>query len=182
MRLKRLFAFIMISVLVLGTQTLSSNAMELERFKENDGYIVLNDSVILPIGQNYDNPMTGEYFHWEYTLDSQGPVLKTFSFKIQHSITSTSFTSLTSRVTINTSAHIEDYWGTVSTEDNTGHRYTVDLINKNTCKSIQYAIGRCSTGIITGLNAGTQYKVRITNNDSVADLNYLTGHGSIMAN
>lgn len=146
--------------------------------KTNEENIVIDGNTIVPLYQNYYNPDTGEYFIWNLTTDRAGTVAKSFSFKIQYSVTSSNFVINSNSVRVSATAHIEDKYGIESTQNN-GHKYSIELNRLLSTKKLQFAIGGTESGKISGLSSGKKYYLRIVNNDSMSKLNYLVGSGTV---
>mgnify|MGYP004448694431 CR=1 FL=1 len=140
---------------------------------ETADIIVLNDEIILREGEDYDNPETGEYFHWgnERGLD------KSFSFLIQNSVTSSSFVLNGTRALIQVDAVVVDLDENV-VSGYSGHIYSVELIGTGG-STIQFAVGTSGSAAMSGLRNGRSYKVRIINNDALPATRYLKGSGTI---
>ncbi|MBP1905663.1 hypothetical protein J2Z32_002293 [Paenibacillus turicensis] len=144
-----------------------------------------NDKTIkIEYGVDYENKETGEYFRWkdvpsEFSL--MGSVAKSFEFNIRYSVESTSFKIDSSSVKVKASAHVENYNGT-RVSGYSGHKYTVELFKGFTTKSVQMKLGKTESGTISGLSKGSNYKLRVVNNDRLGDNHYLVGSGTITNN
>lgn len=154
--------------------TMTSFAAEPKVLQDEREYLIVNGNDIVYVGDDYENPDTGEYIHWN--TDARG-IDKSFSFKIRYSVTSSSFTVNSSTVYVSSDAHVEDLYGnTVSGYD--GHEYTVSIVGLYN-RNLQFSVGGTQSGTITGLNDGGSYKVQITNNDYLSDTLYLVGSGTV---
>ncbi len=167
-------------ILTLVMMICTESKIEAAEVSKQSDYVLIDNSVKVPLYQNYTNPKTGEYFRWNISTDSRGSVAKRFSFKIRYSVESSKFTINSSKVKVKVSADIEDYTGTPSEFNNKGHRYEIEIFNFLTIsKTLHCAIGGTESGTLSGFNPGSKYKVRITNNDALSDANYLVGEGTI---
>lgn len=147
--------------------------------EDNSGYYIVNGNTRIPMYQDYDNPDTGEYFHWMISKTRSGQVIKTFSYKIRWSVTSSKFTVDSSKVKITSNAHIEDEYGTVFS-GNDGHKYEVSIVGILT-RNLKFSIGENESGTVSGLQKGGNYTIRITNESAVSASNYLTGSGQVIS-
>lgn len=162
--------------LVMCVALFSSNEITV-RAADNSKFI--GEEVDLSLYKDYENPETGEYFRWKNGISTNeaGDCIKTFSFKIQYSVTSSRFKVASSSVKISANAHIEDRYGYIyPISDNKGHKYEVDLSGNR----LFFAIDETESGDITGLSKNKYYKVTIINSDAVSDGNYLVGEGSVI--
>lgn len=138
-------------------------------------YLIVNGTEIVRVGEDYENPETGEYIHW--TNDSRSSVDKKFEFKIRWSLTTASFTVHSNKVEIACDADVQSSTGIVLSGYN-GHKYTVSLIGVYS-RNLQFAVGGTEFGTVDGLKTGGNYKVQISNNDYLASNVYLVGTGTV---
>lgn len=138
----------------------------------DEPYVVINNTEIVRVGENYYNEETGEYLIWgkERGLD------KSFKFKIRYSITSDSFAVNGSSVTISTSAAVTYDNDDVSGYD--GFKYYVYL-DGIWSRKLSFAVGGTESGKISGLVKGGKYKVSITTGGELPDNYYLQGNGTV---
>jgi hypothetical protein len=154
-----------VSVPVFAEETISP---------DNREYLIVNGSDIVYVGEDYENPDTGEYIHWDNYARS---VDKNFTFKMRYSVTSSSFTAHSTKVLVIANAHVEDLNGNIIS-GYTGHLYTVSIVGWYS-RNLQFSVGSAQSGTITGLENGGSYKVQITNSDYLVDTRYLVGSGSV---
>ena len=165
---------LLLSLVMAFAITMTSFAAEAKVLQNEREYLIVNGKDIVYVGDDYKNPDTGEYIHWN--TDTRG-IDKSFSFKIRYSVTSSSFTVNSSTVYVSADAHVEDLNGnTVNGYD--GHEYTVSIVGLYN-RNLQFSVGGTQSGTITGLNDGGSYKVQITNNDYLSDNLYLVGDGTV---
>lgn len=146
----------------------------------NSDYVLINDKVKVYAGQNWEDPVTGEYFRWISPAQSKlagskkaTSSIKYFSFQIRHSIESASFNMPKTKVYVSTSAFIGMQDGTWM-RTGTGIPYTVSLRKSSGImnKTLNFKIGGTTSGSISGLTSGVNYKVRIA---VQTDLSYYKG-------
>lgn len=172
-RTRKMVAFVLSLVMVFAFSS-TTFAAEPEVLQDDRAYLVVNGEDIVYVGENYENPDTGEYVHWNQ--DARG-VDKSFSFKIRYSVTSSKFTVHSEKVLVTSDAHVEDLYGNyVGGYD--GHLYTVSIVGWYS-RNLQFSVGNEQSGTITGLDNGGSYKVQITNNDYLSDTRYLVGSGTV---
>ena len=136
-------------------------------------YLVVNGTDIVYVGEDYENPDTGEYIRWK---ESRG-VDKEFYFKIRYSVTSSKFTVHSDKVYVSANAEVQDLYGNkVNGYD--GHKYTV-YIDGWYSRKLEFYVGGEQSGTISGLKNGGSYSVTIINNDRITDTEYLVGDGTI---
>lgn len=172
-RLKKSVAMMLSFVMMLMFSTKAFAAEQSLVIPDTREYLVVNGTDIVYVGEDYENPITGEYIHWNA---SRG-VDKSFSFKIRYSVTSSKFTVHSEKVLVSADAHVEDLNGnTVSGYK--GHLYTVSIDGVYS-RNLQFSVGSTQSGTIRGLSNGGSYKVIITNNDYLSDTRYLVGSGTV---
>lgn len=172
-RTKKIMSLILSVVMLMAFST-SVLAAEPEVLPDDREYLVVNGTDIVRVGEDYENPETGEYVRWD--KDARG-VDKTFSFKIRYSISSSKFTVHSSKVSVKANAHIEDLKGnTVSGYK--GHKYTVSIVGVY-ARNLQFAVQGKQSGTVSGLKKNGSYKVTITNNDYLDATKNLVGSGSV---
>lgn len=172
---KKVIGFVLSLIMVFSFSTTAFAAESEDQQVQQDEreFLVVNGEDIVYVGEDYENPFTGEYIHWNKTRGTD----KSFSFEIRYSITSSSFTVHSTKVKVSASASIVDLAGnTVS--GFSGHKYTVSICgwyNRN----LQFAVGGTQSGTVSGLENGGSYKVQITNNDYLNSNRNLSGSGTI---
>lgn len=138
---------------------------------------------------NYDNPETGEYFHWEETeiIQTRSGLVtaKSFSFEIKTFISSGYFKLK------GTNARIDmEYADFVWTSGNpasccNNHKYTVNLRRNGLSNNIGTFYAPHGTWVWDlgdGFSQTADYKVEITNHDSLPDYSIrLRGAGTIQS-
>ena len=172
--MKKIMAMILAAITVLAMSTTAfadeRNVVEPDERK----YLIVNGSDIVYVGEDYENPDTGEYVHWDSKARGTD---KTFSFKVRYSVTSSNFTVHSTKVLVSADAKVEDLYGNIVSGYN-GHLYTVSLVGLYS-RNLQFSVGNAQSGTISGLNKGESYKVTITNNDYLSDTRYLVGSGQV---
>lgn len=166
----RVLAVVML-IMSMNMNVFAAEVSEIE--PDNREYLVVNGVDIVYVGEDYDNPETGEYVHWDMTRGTD----KSFSFNIRYSLTTSSFTVHSSKVKVTANAHVEDIYGNYSSGYD-GHLYTVSIVGIYS-RNLQFSVGGTQSGTITGLNNGGSYKVQITNNDYLDSLHMLVGDGTV---
>lgn len=78
-RTKKIISLVLSFVMMMAFST-SAFAAEPEVLPDDREYLIVNGTDIVRVGEDYENPETGEYVRWD--KDAKG-VDKTFSFKIQ---------------------------------------------------------------------------------------------------
>lgn len=174
MKKTRKLVALLLSFAMLFAFTTTASAAEPEVLQDEREYLVVNGEDIVHVGEDYENPDTGEYVHWN--ANARG-VDKSFSFKIRYSITSSSFTVHSSKVLVSSNAHVEDLYGNWVSGFN-GHLYTVSIVGWY-ARNLQFSVGSSQSGTVSGLDNGGSYKVQITNNDYLSDTRYLVGSGTV---
>lgn len=149
--------------------------------QESETYFIINDEVIVPYGQDYENPETGEYFRWKTNNDARGAIVKEFEFMVRNSVTSSSFKVGSTKVQVESSAFVGYAPNSPASGNYDGHAYRVEIIGWFT-RSLNFEVGGDETGIISGLQNGGSYKVRIANEDYLSSPLYLIGGGKIRNN
>ncbi|XCP85791.1 hypothetical protein ABXS75_03035 [Roseburia hominis] len=140
---------------------------------DNREYLIVNGEDIVYVGEDYENPDTGEYIRWHNTRGTD----KHFSFRISYSVTSSSFKINGTKVKVTANAEVQNLQE-VTQSGYDGHLYTVSIIgivNRN----LQFSVGGTQSGTITGLQKGGSYKVKITNNDYLDATKKLVGSGTV---
>lgn len=143
---------------------------------DNREYLIVNGTDIVYVGEDYENPETGEYIRWN---ENARGVDKKFSFRIRYSVTSSDFTVSSSKVRVKVDADVIDYAEVVQ-DGYDGHAYTVSVSGVYS-RNLQFSVGDVGIGTITDLKDGGTYRVTITNNDYLEYGYYLDGSGSITA-
>lgn len=176
MKMKKLLSLVMsmMVILMMPSVVMASESETLEL--EEREYLIVNDTDIVYVGEDYENPITGEYIRWQ---NGRG-LDKKFTFSVKYSVKSSKFVINGSSVDISTTAQIEDRNGN-SASGYYGHLYMVSILNFLTCKDLQFSLGKVQSGTITGLKSGGSYYVQIVNNDYLPDNLYLVGEGTIVS-
>lgn len=164
----------LLSMVMLFSFSMTVSAQENEVEQDDRTYLIVNGEDIVYVGEDYENPETGEYVRWD--TSSRG-VDKSFSFCIRYSLTTSDFTVHSDRVLVTANAYVADLYG-VPVNGYTGHLYTVSIVGWYS-RNLQFSVGNSQSGTITGLDNGGTYKVRITNNDYLPDTRNLVGSGSV---
>lgn len=132
---------------------------------------------------NYDNPITGEYFHWEETVTRGGETAKSFSFEIKSWLSSGSFKLKAANARIDMD-YADFVWtsGKPATCCNS-HRYTVNLRREglsNNIATFKAPHGSWVWDLGDGFSTSANYNVEITNIDELPDYSIrLRGAGRI---
>lgn len=176
-RFRNGFVAIVLSLIIC---IISNNTICAASSDYGDGYFIINGEQMIDVYEDYENPETGEYIHWTTNTNARGVVVKTFSFKIRHSVTSSKFTVGSTSVYVSSDAHVEDISGNYQS-GYSGHAYQIS-INGIYSRNLYFSINGTESGTITGLSNGNQYSVTIINNDYLSDRYYLVGSGSIKNN
>ena len=155
---------LLLSLVMSFAVTMTAFAAEPQVTQDEREYLIVNGTDIVHVGEDYEN------------ADARG-VDKSFTFKIRYSVTSSSFTVHSNKVTISADAQVEDLYGNILSGYN-GHKYTVSLIGLY-YRNLQFEVGGTQSGTISGLNNGGSYKVQVTNNDYLSDTTYLVGSGTV---
>lgn len=174
MKKTRKIVSLVLSLIMLMAFSTSAFAAEPEAIPDDREYLVVNGTDIVRVGEDYENPDTGEYVRWN--PNTRG-VDKSFSFKIRYSISSSSFTVHSTKVSVKANAHIEDLQGNVLSGYK-GHKYTVSVVGVYS-RNLQFAVQGTQSGTISGLQKNGSYKVTITNNDYLSATKNLVGSGTI---
>lgn len=74
---------LMLSLVMILSCSLTSFAAEGEVAQDEREYLVVNGTDIVYVGDDYENPDTEEYVHWDTTARGTD---KTFSFKVRYSL------------------------------------------------------------------------------------------------
>lgn len=165
------FALIMITSCILAN-ILGTNEVEAKEVSERP-YFIINGNIIVCEGENYYNEDTGEYFVW----GNERGVDKSFSFKIRHSVTSSSFKVNGTKVKIESSAYIGDYNDNkISGYD--GFKYIVSISGIYSRK-LHFATDGTESGTISGLKKGGSYRVEVATDEEVPANYYLIGDGTV---
>ncbi len=173
-RIKKFVALLLCLSMICAVSATAFAAEEEMVAPDERVYLIVNGEDIVYVGEDYENPDTGEYVHWN--TNARG-VDKSFSFKIRYSVSSSNFTVHSSKVLVKANAHVEDLNGKTLSGYN-GHLYTVSIVGWYS-RNLQFSVGSTQSGTITGLDNGGSYKVKITNNDYLSDTRYLVGSGTV---
>lgn len=177
-KIKVIFSFLLACIL---TFALSSSAFAAESVQE-PVYFIINDKVVISYGENYYNPETGEYFIWTTDPNTRSSsVAKHFTYKIAHSVTSSTFTVNSSKVRITSSAVVTGGNG-VPLPGFDGTRYTVSLTGIYS-RTLNFYVDGTETGTISGLVNGGSYSVRIAVQEYLPTYpaqHYLEGSGDVI--
>lgn len=165
---------LVLSLVMIFSCSVTSFAAENEVEQDEREYLVVNGTDVVPVGEDYENPDTGEYVHWN--VNARGTDKK-FSFKIRYSLTSSSFKVNSTKEKVAASASVQDNKGN-KLSGYKGHKYTVSLVGVYS-RNLQFAVSGKQSGTVTGLKKGGSYKVKITNNDHLSDTKYLVGSGTV---
>ena len=165
---------LLLSLIMAFTVSTTAFAAESGAVHDVREYLIVNGKDIVYVGEDYVNPDTGEYIHWN--TNTRG-IDKSFSFKIRYSITSDSFTVNSSEVNVVCDADVQDLYGNIL-DGYSGHKYTVSIIGWY-ARDLEFYVDGTQSGTINNLQDGGSYKVRITNNDYLSDTTYLVGAGTI---
>lgn len=175
------FLSVIVSVSILCLPSLSfafeNNMYQPETivsYETNPGIIVLEKN------QNYENPMTGEYFRWEneggVMRTSSNSVAKNFSFRIHTSVVSAKFDIDSSRVKVQsygTLTHLSD--GNIV--DGT---YDIELRNGWSYSETENFSTGSDSKKYSGLNPSKSCRITIKNDGSWDRYNYeLSGEGTV---
>lgn len=172
-RTKRVMSVLLVTVMVLGMSMSAYAAEKEDILPEKGDYVLVNGTEIVYVGEDYENPETGEYIRWSNSRGTD----KKFTFRIQYSVTSSKFKVNGDKVKVTANAHIEDRnFKTVDGYD--GHLYSVSL-NGIYSRTLQFSVGSTQSGTIDGLKNGGKYSVTIINNDYLDVDKYLVGDGKI---
>lgn len=122
---------------------------------------------------NYDNPETGEYFHWTNTVNTRrGENVKSFSFEIRSSITSGYFKLKGSNARINM-IYADFVWTSgASASYCNSHKYTVNLRRGGLSNNIATFKAPHSTWVWdlgSGFSTSADYRLEIINCDALPD-------------
>ena len=79
----------LLSMVMLFSFSMTVSAQENEVEQDDRTYLIVNGEDIVYVGEDYENPETGEYVRWD--TSSRG-VDKSFSFCIRYSLTTSDFT------------------------------------------------------------------------------------------
>lgn len=172
-RVKRLVALMLSFTMVFAFSTTAFASEPNMVIPDEREYLIVNGTDIVYVGEDYENPDTGEYVYWN---ESRG-VDKSFSFKIRYSVTSSKFTVHSDKVRVSADAEVEDLNGNI-VNGYDGHLYTVSIVGWYS-RNLQFSVGSKQSGTISGLDKRGSYKVTITNNDYLTDTRYLVGSGTV---
>lgn len=166
---------LLLALMMVFACTTTTLAAELNNIAQ-DGreYLIVNGTDIVYVGEDYQNPETGEYIYWK---NNARGVDKEFSFKVRWSVTSSNFTVSSEKVRVTADASVVDY-ADVPQSGYEGHLYTVTISGVYS-RDLQFDIGGIETGTINNLVKGGTYRVTITNNDFLEDGRFLYGDGKI---
>lgn len=175
-KLKKLMSLLLsVTMLVAFSTTAFAAEPETNVIPDEREYLIVNGTDIVYVGEDYENPNTGEYIRWN--TNARG-VDKSFSFNIRYSVTSSSFTVHSTSVLVKANAHVESVIDGSVQSGYTGHLYTVSVVGVYS-RNLQFSVGNAQSGTITGLQNGGSYKVTITNNDYLDSSKTLVGSGTI---
>ncbi len=172
-RVKKLVALMLSFTMVFAFSTTAFAFESDMMIPDEREYLIVNGTDIVYDGEDYENPDTGEYIHWN---ESRG-IDKSFSFKIRYSVTSSKFTVHSDKVRVSAEAEVEDLYGNI-VNGYDGHLYTVSIVGLYS-KNLQFSVGSKQSGKISGLDNGGSYKITITNNGKLTDTRYLVGSGNV---
>lgn len=102
-RVKRLVALMLSFTMVFAFSTTAFASEPNMVIPDEREYLIVNGTDIVYVGEDYENPDTGEYVHWN---ESRG-VDKSFSFKIRYSVTSSKFTVHSDKVRVSADAEVD---------------------------------------------------------------------------
>ena len=166
---------VVLSSMMLFTLTTTTYAAVPETSNNATGaYIIINGTEKVYVGEDYENPETGEYIHW---ISTYGTV-KSFTYKIRYSVASDYFVINSTSVNIDSTAYVTDSAGNIKSGYD-GHKYSIRLEKLFFSKTLNFAVNGKESGTISGLTKGAKYMVVITNSDTLDSNRYLTGDGSI---
>ena len=173
-KVKRIMCLLLSAIMMMSfTTTAFAADSETEVTPDDRPYLIVNGEDIVYVGEDYENPETGEYVRWDNTRG----VDKSFSFNIRYSVTSSSFTVHSTKVKVTANATVQDLYGNVLSGYK-GHLYTVSIVGVYS-RNLQFSVGSSQSGTITGLQNNGSYKVTITNNDYLDSNKTLVGSGTI---
>lgn len=162
----------LLSALLISVFSLNAIAAESEAPETEVDYLIVNGTEVIAVGEDYENPESGEYIHWDNRVRGTD---KSFSFKIRYSITSSSFTVNSTRERISCSAIVTD--GALNGQSGySGHAYTVTMGGK----TLNFKVNGTQSGTISGLSKGSKYTIKITNKDYLPSNRYLNGSGKVV--
>lgn len=142
-------------------------------FDPNPGEIILKEN------QNYDNPVTGEYFRWE-NINSRNAlygntVAKDFSFEISVSVISSSFDIDSKKINVESNAKLLD----LNIQDYINGTYDIEIHNGWSTKTKNFKTGNDSK-VYRDLNPKKTCKICIKNDGSWDRYHcVLSGNGTI---
>lgn len=174
---KRIFAMMLTLVTIF---TMSGNVLATEVSEPTEPYLIINGEQVVHAYENYENAKTGEYVRWITRLTSSGGIVKTFSYKIRYSVTSSKFTVGSTSVNVSSDAHVEDIYGNYAS-GYSGHAYQIQVTGIFS-RNLYFSVDGTESGTINGLTNGGSYSVSIINNDYLSDYYYLVGSGTITNN
>lgn len=109
-KMKKIVAMMLSLAMVLGFSA-TAFAADYDTVEADEReYLIVNGTDIVYVGEDYENPETGEYVHWNQTARG---IDKSFSFKIRYSVSSSEFTVHSSKVLVSADAEVEDLNGNV---------------------------------------------------------------------
>lgn len=142
-------------------------------FDPNPGEIILKEN------QNYENPVTGEYFRWK-NINSRNAlygdtVTKDFSFEISVSVISSSFDIDSKKINVESNAKLLD----LNIQDYINGTYDIEIHNGWSTKTKNFKTGNDSK-VYLDLNPKKKCKICIKNDDSWDRYHcVLSGNGTI---
>lgn len=179
--MKKTFTIITSLFLVMSSSVLSLNALEVS--KTNDANQSQQLNYYYDENDNYENPMTGEYFRW--TAGKTKSEIGKFEFKIKASVTSSiRFKPDASRILIEVrNVRFETYEG-LPTTCCSNHRFTVDFKKNGLSTNLAYfkaPVKYDAYSLGGGFSTSSSYAVKITNTDGLSGNKYLVGSGNVYA-
>ena len=134
-RTKKIMSLILSVVMLMAFST-SVLAAEPEVLPDDREYLVVNGTDIVRVGEDYENPETGEYVRWD--KDARGVDKNLFHLKSVTLFHLQNLQYIVAKVSVKANAHIEDLKGnTVSGYK--GHKYTVSIVGVY-ARNLQFAV------------------------------------------
>lgn len=106
----------------------TANVCAADTVSPEEEHFIINDEIIVPYGQDYENPETGEYFRWMTNENERGTIAKKFTFMVRYSVTSSSFTVNSTKVSVDAGAYVGYMDETPAPGSFKGHAYRVEVI------------------------------------------------------
>ncbi|RGF27003.1 hypothetical protein DW109_08160 [Coprobacillus sp. AM09-26] len=141
----------------------------------------VNNNIYYDEKGNYDNPETGEYFHWDNS--NARSTAKSFSFKIRYSLKSGSFKlkGTNSKIRISNATFV--YASGSKASCCSKHRFTVNLrrdgLSNNEATFYAPFTSAKTVSLGGGFSTSSSYLVEISNNDNLPSGIYLSGSGTV---